>query len=100
MRMQILWCGLVMALGAAFAPSASQAGEVVIGVAPPPARVELVPAARAGYVWSPGYWRWNGYRHVWVGGYWVHARPGWHWAPAGWVAYGPRWHYVGGHWLR
>jgi len=100
MRKQILGCGLVLALGAMFAPAMSQAGEVIIGVAPPRARVEVVPAARVGYVWAPGYWRWNGYRHVWAGGYWVRSRPGWRWAPTHWVAYGPRWHYVPGYWRR
>ena len=98
MRMQI--GGLVLAIGAAMAPMASQAGEVIIGVAPPRARVEVVPAARVGYVWSPGYYRWNGYRHVWVNGYWVRERVGWHWVPAHWVENGPRWHYVAGYWVR
>jgi len=100
MKLQILTAGLILALGAAVAPATSQAGEVIIGVGPPVARVEVVPGPRSGYVWSPGYWRWNGYRHVWVGGYWVRERVGWHWVPAHWVANGPRWHYVGGYWTR
>src|SRR5690242_688259 len=100
MRIQWLGCAIALALGAALAPTASRAGEVIIGVAPPLARVEVVPPARVGYVWSPGYWRWSGGRHVWVGGYWVRERPGWRWAPAHWVAYGPRWHYVPGYWTR
>jgi hypothetical protein len=50
---------------------------VIVGVAPPPVRVEVVPRARVGYIWTPGYWRWNGHHHVWVGGYWLPARPGW-----------------------
>ena len=97
---KVFACALALALGAAFAPTESQAGEVIIGVAPPRPHVEIVPAARVGYVWSPGYWRWNGGRHVWVGGYWLRERPGWRWAPAHWVAYGPRWHYVPGYWVR
>ena len=29
------------------------------------------PAPRAGYIWSPGHWEWNGRRHVWVAGRWI-----------------------------
>ena len=100
MRVQLMVGGLLLAIGAATAPAPSQAAELIIGMAPPAARVEVAPAVRRGYVWSPGYWRWNGYRHVWVGGYWVRERPGWYWRPAHWVAYGPRWHYVPGYWAR
>lgn len=100
MRMQVLAGGCLLAIGAALAPGTGQAGELIIGVAPPPLRVEVVPRARVGYVWSPGYWRWTGHRHVWVAGRYVHGRPGWHWVPAHWVAYGPRWHYVPGYWAR
>ena len=100
MRMQVLAGGLLLAIGAAMAPAASQAAEVIIGVAPPPVRVEVAPRVRVGYVWSPGYWRWNGNRHIWVAGYWVHERPGWRWTSAHWVANGPHWHYVPGYWGR
>jgi len=100
MQLRMMGCGLALALGAAIAPVAAQAGELIIGVGPPAVRVEAVPNARVGYVWSPGYWRWNGHRHVWVGGVWVRERVGWHWTPSHWVAYGPRWHYVPGYWGR
>lgn len=74
---------------------------VEIQVAPPAPRVEVVPRARAGYVWAPGYWRWNGHRHVWIRGSWVRERRGWHWERDAWVQ-GPngRWHLVRGHWER
>jgi len=100
MRMQMMAGGLLLTIAAALAPQASQAGELIIGVAPPAPRVEVIPAARVGYVWSPGYWRWYGGRHVWVNGYYVHERVGWHWRPAHWVESGGRWHYVGGVWVR
>ena len=32
---------------------------------------EVVPAPRAGAIWSPGRWEWNGYRHRWVAGHWI-----------------------------
>ena len=41
---------------------------VTIGTPPPPPRYEVIPAPRAGYVWAPGYWRWEGHRHAWMPG--------------------------------
>jgi len=32
---------------------------------------EVVPPPRAGAIWSPGRWEWNGYRHRWVAGHWI-----------------------------
>jgi WXXGXW repeat (2 copies) len=100
MRRQILAGGLLLAIGVAAAPICSQAAAIIVGVAPPAAQVEVIPAARVGYVWTPGYWHWNGYRHVWAGGYWLRERPGWHWVAPRWSAYGPRWHYSAGYWAR
>ena len=91
-----------VALSAAFVSLPATARTYVeIEIAPPPPRVEVVPAPRRGYVWAPGYWRWNGHRHVWVNGVWVRERYGWHWEPDAWVQ-GPngRWHLARGHWVR
>jgi hypothetical protein len=73
---------------------------VDIDVRPPPERVVVVPAPRRGYVWAPGYWRWNGRDHVWVEGRWVRERRGYHWVPAHWEGRGGRWHFEDGHWER
>jgi hypothetical protein len=90
-----------LALGAIAVPVVSNARVYVdIGVAPPPLRVEVVPAARVGYVWAPGYWNWNGRRHVWVGGRWVGERRGYHWVAHEWVQRGGRWHFNEGGWRR
>ena len=71
-----------------------------INVAPPAPREERV-VVSPGYVWAPGYYRWDpAYRrHVWVAGYYVRERPGHHWVGAHWQQ-GPRggWHFVQGHW--
>jgi hypothetical protein len=91
-----------VALSAAFVSLPGTARTFVeIQVAPPAPRVEVVPAPRVGYVWAPGYWRWNGRRHVWVNGVWVRERRGWRWEPDAWVQ-GPngRWHLVRGRWAR
>ena len=101
MRIPSVMAAVLLAAGALAAPTTSQARvDFFVNVAPPPPRVEVVPRPRVGYVWAPGYWRWNGHHHVWVRGYWVHERHGWHWVPAHWVANGPRWHYVPGYWAR
>ena len=101
MRIQAAVCGLILATGAALAPTTSQARVYVdIGVAPPPARVEVVPGARRGYVWAPGYYGWNGRAHVWHGGYWMRERRGYHWVAPAWTPNGGRYHYAPGYWAR
>src|SRR5258708_2494081 len=72
---------------------------VEVRVRPPAPRVVVVPATRRGYVWAPGYWRWNGNAHVWIDGRWLRERRGEHWVPAHWEE-GRRgyWHFEEGHW--
>jgi len=61
------------------------AGDVIIVRTQPPApRREVVPAARRGYEWAPGYWNWNGRRHVWTKGHWERVRPGYAYARPVW----------------
>src|ERR1700682_2284942 len=35
------------------------------------ATVEVYPAPREGYIWSPGHWETRGTTPVWVGGQWI-----------------------------
>jgi hypothetical protein len=88
---------LVLAIGAAGSAQAARY-DVDIGVAPPPDRVEHVPPPRHGYVWAPGYWRWDHGHHVWVHGRYMRERPGHHWVNHRWVHEGDRWHLEAGHW--
>jgi hypothetical protein len=83
-------------------PGPAPAQEVVVQQAPPPEVVEVRPAAPfGGAVWIPGYWHWNGYRHVWVGGHWSAPRHGWVWVRHQWVQTpGGGWRWVPGHWMR
>jgi hypothetical protein len=97
--------GLAFAGATTYAPAASAQVYVttsVVGVAPPPPRYERIPRARPGYVWAPGYWRWDGrlHRHVWAGGYWVPARPGYTWHPAYWDHAPNGWRFREGYWAR
>jgi len=93
---------MVVALaGSSLAPLAAQAYVGIdINVGPPAPRVVEVPPPRPGYVYAPGYWRWDGRAHVWVDGHWEHERHGHHWVPDAWVQRGPNWHFVPGHWER
>jgi hypothetical protein len=74
--------------------------ELVVRIAPPPIRQEVVPVLRPGWAWQPGYWNWTGRRYVWVGGHRVHARRGQHWAPNRWAEDHGRWRMERGHWDR
>jgi hypothetical protein len=71
---------------------------VDIEVAPPAPRVVEVPPPRAGFVWAPGYYRWDGHQHVWVDGRWLRERPGMHWVPEHWDERHGRYHFEPGHW--
>jgi hypothetical protein len=99
MRTRIVVAAL--ALGTIAVPVVGEARVYVdVDIAPPPARVEVVPAPRVGYVWAPGYWNWNGRRHAWVGGSWQRERRGYHWAPHRWVEREGRWRFERGRWDR
>lgn len=102
-----LLAGLGLALGtAAYAPAAKAGSHVTVGVRlgvpPPPVRVVHAPPPRHGYVWAPGYWRWEPrvHHHVWVEGYWVRARPGYRYRPARWVHEGHEWRFHHAYWSR
>ena len=77
---------------------AFSADTIEIGVAPPPPRVVRAPPPRPGFVWAPGYYRWDGHRHVWVDGHFIRERRGSHWVPERWVEHHGRYRFVPGHW--
>jgi hypothetical protein len=73
-----------------------------VGVAPPAPIVETPPPAPGvGYVWTPGYYNWNGSSYVWVNGGWA-IPPGHfhHYVAGGWVHDGHGWYRTEGHWRR
>ena len=72
---------------------------VHIGPPPPPVREVVPPQPHPGWVWQPGYHRWDGARYVWVpGAYAAPPRPGVRWVPGHWrnTPHGYVW--VDGHW--
>src|SRR5579862_1287646 len=86
-------------LGAAAMPLPSMAAvDVFVTTAPPAERVEVVPAPRRGYIWSPGYWDWRGNKHVWTKGAWVRERKGYTYEPSRWVERDGRWTLQRSHW--
>ncbi|MGO1073632.1 YXWGXW repeat-containing protein [Lysobacter sp. CA199] len=101
MRPLVLAAVLGVATAAGVHAPAAQARTYVgvdVRVAPPP-RYERM-RVRPGYVWTPGYWRWNGRRHYWVAGTYVLARPGYVYVAPRWHAYGPAWRLRDGYWQR
>jgi len=72
--------------------------DIVIGVPPPVAVVETAPAPRSGYVYAPGYWAWDGNRHVWVRGRTIVERPGYTWVSDRWEPVSGRYRFVPGYW--
>ncbi len=73
-----------------------------VDTAPPPAEVEVVGTAPySGAVWTPGYYGWEGNRHVWHGGAWARPpRPGYVYRPHRWEPRGGRYYHVRGGWGR
>jgi len=90
---------VALGIGAATAPILGSARVFVdVDLAPPAPQVEVVPEARAGYVWAPGYWNWSGHEHVWVAGRYIKERSGHHWVAERWEQRGSKWHFNEGHW--
>lgn len=92
---------LTFAAAAGLAPIPGQAAsnvDIQLNFGPPPPRYEVVPAPRAGYVWTPGYWDYDRHQHTWRGGHWERERHGQHWVNGGWEERDGRWHLHRGHW--
>jgi len=103
------WSPLLIATGLAALPAWSETSSAIIlspaqpevlivQTAPPAPRVEVIPAAREGYVWAPGYWNWNGTSYVWVDGRYlqdqsgaVYVAPRWEASNGRYAFYGERW---------
>ena len=96
----MLFCGAIAAAAASL-PAVGQVNfSIDIGTPPPPPRVVTAPPPRPGFVWVPGYWRWDGRRHVWTDGHWVAARPGYRYVPERWAEHDRRWRFEPGRWER
>jgi WXXGXW repeat (2 copies) len=90
---------VALGLGAASLPAVAEL-RVVVRDAPPPLQIETVPAARPGYLWAPGFWRWQNRRHVWAVGHWERERRGQRYESARWEQRGDRYHFAPARWQR
>ena len=73
----------------------------VVAPQPPPVQViEVEPAVREGYIWSRGYWRWEGGRYVAVHGHWEPVRQGYRYVHPHWVQRNDGYHWQIGGWIR
>jgi hypothetical protein len=92
--------GLIACVFAGVLAVVPLAAQVVVRVGPPaPVYERAVPAPGRGYVWTPGYHRWDGRAYVWSPGVWMmpprrHA----HWVRARWAHRHGGWYFVEGHW--
>jgi hypothetical protein len=106
MRTQSLFRAMLLVLGL-FAISAPSYAHwdigVSVGFAPPPLPVYVQPPCPgAGYLWTPGYWAYDGEDedgYYWVPGTWVLApSPGLLWTPGYWGADGAYFVWHSGYW--
>lgn len=94
-----LLLSLLLAASAFAAPAYAQVS-VNINLAPPAPQYEVVPVLSPGYVWAPGYWGWNGDRHIWIRGRSIVQRDGFRWQPDRWEQRDRSYFRTGGHWQR
>ena len=90
-------------IGAMVTPLSSVAQvSIQLNYGPPTPRYEIVPAPRAGYVWTGGHWQWQTNRHVWIAGNWQPERTGYTYYQPRWIERegGGGWNYRASRWDR
>lgn len=90
--------GSLLALGMISVPTYAGGLDIDLAIRPPVVRIEAAPEIRAGFIWAPGYWGWEGRRHIWHPGHHIAERPGYRWEPDRWETRGNRYHFVAGRW--
>ncbi len=90
---------LALLLAFTLFPAASFA-QIVVRIGPPaPIVEERGRPPERGFVWIPGYHRWEGDHYVWTPGRWDRPpRPGARWVAHKWVRRGDHWEMQEGHW--
>jgi hypothetical protein len=94
-RGRTLILGLLLASGVG--ATSAIARTIVVDVAPPAPRVEVV---HSDSVWAPGYWSWHGNKHVWVNGHTMKVRHGYSYSAAHWEERDGRHYFNEGRWDR
>ena len=87
-------CGLFLAA------SMAAGAQVVIRIGPPQHAPDVIVASpHEGWVYQPGYHRYDGEHYVWVGGTWVEPpHPHAQWVAGHWSHRGEGYVWVDGHW--
>ncbi|HUL32716.1 MAG TPA: YXWGXW repeat-containing protein [Candidatus Eisenbacteria bacterium] len=105
MKMQKkFWMRCFLAAMAMLAVSPITFGQVNVGISvsfgPPALPVYTQPLCPGdGYMWTPGYWAWDGYDYYWVPGTWVLIpEPGFFWTPPWWGWGGRGYIFHSGYW--
>jgi len=82
------------------APADAAGVAVYADEAPPPLPdYDQPPIPGDGYIWTPGYWAWNGYEYFWVPGTWIEPpQPGLLWTPGYWAFVGGVYGFHRGYW--
>ena len=82
------------------APADAASVAVYADEAPPPLPdYDQPPIPGDGYMWTPGYWAWNGYEYFWVPGTWIEPpQPGLLWTPGYWAFVGGVYGFHRGYW--
>lgn len=94
----LLFAVAVLALSAA---SFAQIGvSISVGFPPPEIPVYTQPVCPGdGYIWTPGYWAWDGADYYWVPGTWILApQVGYFWTPPYWGWDGVAFIFYDGYW--
>jgi len=92
--LSMLFSAGILALSA---PAQARVDFAVTG-APPPDRVEVVPAPRPGYTWDKGYWNWDNGHYAWHEGQWIRDREGHRYVEHRWEHDGDHYKFHAGHW--
>jgi WXXGXW repeat (2 copies) len=92
-------CLLVLAL-LTFSTAARAQVVISVGFAPPELPVYEQPICPGdGYIWTPGYWAWDGSDYYWVPGTWILApEVGYFWTPPYWGWGGSAFIFHAGYW--
>jgi hypothetical protein len=96
----LVWAFIVTALFLASSACAAPQGRIYVRVGPPAPIVETaIVAPGPGYIWTPGFYRWDGAAYLWLPGRYVRPpRPRAAWVPGHWVRERHGWYFVDGHW--
>ena len=90
---------LASTLAAAPACATSAHGRIYVRTGPPAPIAAQRVAPRRGYVWVPGYYRWDGRRYVWIAGEYVRPpRARAVWVPGRWSRDRRGWFWIEGRW--